>query len=410
MAKPQRYTLPRHWIFLKFFRLIFAPIFIPYYRFKRKKIRIRKTGPYLIIANHQADFDVIFLDMLFDAPLYYVASEQLLNAGFGSWFLRTFFNPIPKSKSLADFALVKRIKAVVNEGGNIAIFPEGNASMNGGPSRIPDGMGRLIKFLNIPVKIMHVKGIYMSSPRWAYYRKFGPTTIEEAMTIPIEMIAQMSAETLDILVKEKLQVSAYDQPQYPYKGRHLAEGLHKLIFTCPTCQSLFSTYSQGSNLKCRKCDYVATYDAMGYLHTPNSRKSLITLDQENLERFNLAMQKTEKTFVVNVPCRVGFWDRSFLKRSAYQPAMMKLDKNGIKLTLNKGEIFYPYSQLFSQAIQGKKYLLVYPEGAPMMMIRLPQVYSPYAYMNVIQWYKHQLVEGTNHDDSQQHSATAFLGL
>jgi hypothetical protein len=155
---------------------------------------------------------------------------------------------------------------------------------------------------------------------------------------------------------------------------------------------------------------VATYDAMGYLHTPNSRKSLITLDQENLERFNLAMQKNEKTFVVNVPCRVGFWDRSFLKRSPYQPAMMKLDKNGIKLTLNKGEIFYPYSQLFSQAIQGKKYLLVYPEGAPMMMIRLPQVYSPYAYMNVIQWYKHQLVEGTNHDDSQQHSATAFLGL
>jgi 1-acyl-sn-glycerol-3-phosphate acyltransferase len=71
---------------------------------------LKQGGPYLIIANHTAEFDIIFLNMLFDRPLYFVASDQLLNAGKGSWFLRTFFKPIPKSKSVADFTVIRRIR------------------------------------------------------------------------------------------------------------------------------------------------------------------------------------------------------------------------------------------------------------------------------------------------------------
>ena len=110
MQTPSRYTSWHHWFFLKFFRGIFGPLFRRYYRFKAQPMSLKQGGPYLIIANHTAEFDIIFLNMLFDRPLYFVASDQLLNAGKGSWFLRTFFKPIPKSKSVADFTVIRRIR------------------------------------------------------------------------------------------------------------------------------------------------------------------------------------------------------------------------------------------------------------------------------------------------------------
>jgi len=89
MAKSARHTSWHHWFFLMIFRIIFGPFFRLYYRFKAKPISLKQHGPYLILANHTAEFDIIFLDMLFDRPLYFVASDQLLNSGKGSWFLHS---------------------------------------------------------------------------------------------------------------------------------------------------------------------------------------------------------------------------------------------------------------------------------------------------------------------------------
>ena len=149
------------------------------------------------------------------------------------YILKTFFNPIPKSKSVADLALVKRMKSVINEGGNICIFPEGNTTMNGGPSPIPEGMGRLIKFLGVPVKFIRIEGLYLSAPRWSYHRKFGPSTMTEIANLNPVDFNQMDPETIEKIVKDSLNISAYQQPLGLYKGKKLAEGLHKLIFSCP---------------------------------------------------------------------------------------------------------------------------------------------------------------------------------
>ena len=409
--KPRRYTSWHHGFFLKIFRFVFGPFFRFHYRFRAKPIEIKKTGPYLILANHTAEFDIIFLDMIFDAPLYFVASEQLLNAGKGSWFLRTFFNPIPKSKSLADLAVVKRMKSVLNEGGQVAIFPEGNATMNGGPAKISTGMGRLIKFLGVPVKLIRIQGLYLSSPRWAYFRKFGPTKMEEITTMTLEEIANTEAEDIEKKVHQLLAHSAYDTPAFPYRGHRRAEGLHKLIFTCPTCHGIFTTFSKGNHLLCHACDLDGFYDEFGYVHLKGKRHDLITLDKENKHRFDQHMKANWQTFHYQTNGEVAFWQGGQTKRTPFFNVNVKFNANGVELNLKNKNKHYSYSEIFTQAIQVRTKLILYPTSGPSLLFRFPRRESSYALMMIVQWYKHHIQKGIDYElDSSLGSADTILGI
>jgi 1-acyl-sn-glycerol-3-phosphate acyltransferase len=410
MASKQ-YTSWHHWFFLKFFRFILGPFSRMYYRFERRKIKIRKTGPYLILANHTAEFDIIFLNMLFDAPLYFVASDQLLNAGKGSLVLRTFFNPIPKSKSLADLAVVKRMKSVIQEGGNVAIFPEGNASMNGGPSRIPSGMGRLIKFLKVPVKLIRVEGLYLSSPRWAYFRKFGRSRMQEITTLTLPWIESQPADVIEETVTKTLAINAYQAPLGTYQGRRRAEGLHKLIFTCPQCSGLLTMYSQGHDLKCRQCTFKGFYDVHGYLHIGQNRHTLIDLDRDNQQRFHQRMLSEWARFSFETSVAVATWEGGRAKRTPFTRMTLRLNQNGVLLMSQTSTIQYPFSQIFSEAIQVRTKLLLYPIDAPTIIVRFPRDVSVYAMLMIIQWYKAMVLKGNNHESYLRSDRTSpVLGI
>jgi 1-acyl-sn-glycerol-3-phosphate acyltransferase len=404
----KKYIFWRHRFYWKLIKTLVGPFFRLYYRFKAPLIKIKKIGPYLILANHTAEFDIIFLGMLFDAPLYFVASDQLLNSGKGSWILKTLFNPIPKSKSVADLALVKRMKSVLNEGGHVAIFPEGNSSMNGGPSSIPEGMGRLIKFLNVPVKFISIQGLYLSSPRWAYHRKFGPSTMKEIKTITPDNFQSMTSESLETLVKETLAISAYDNT-FAYRGKRMAEGLHKLIFTCPKCRGLLTTDSRDNKLFCHECDFQGTYDHLGYLTVNGHQDDLIHHDALNLQRFHEHMLTHGHHVLISMPCEVAFWEGGQQKRTAFQAANFEISEKGVRLTSNDGTRHYPFETIYSQAIQVRTKLLLYPTEGPMMLFRFDKKYSTYALLNLILWFKTNLKEENKHEFINRR-ATTFLGL
>ncbi len=405
----KKYTFWQHGVYVKIIRFFVGPFFKLYYRFRARSIKIKKTGPYLILANHTAEFDIIFLGMLFDAPLYFVASDQLLNSGKGSWVLRTLFNPIPKSKSVADLAVVKKMKSVLQEGGNVAIFPEGNSSIHGGPSKIPEGMGRLIKFLNVPVKFISIQGLYLSSPRWSYHRKFGPSTMKQIKTITPDQFHSMAPESLETLVKETLNISAYDHNQFSYLGKRMAEGLHKLIFTCPQCRGLFTTDSRHDELFCDQCDFKGTYDQHGYLTINGHKENLINHDAMNLQRFHEYMLVHGNKVAIHRQCEVAFWEGGNKRRSAFEDTNFEISEKGVKLLLKDKEIHYSFDDIYSQAIQVRTKLLIYPNQGQMMLLRFDKKDSPYALFNVIKWYKTHLMEENKHEFTKR-LATTFLGL
>jgi hypothetical protein len=407
----KKYTFWHHRFFLILIRMLVGPFFKRYYRFKAPSIKVKKTGPYLILANHTAEFDIVFLGMLFDAPMYFVASDQLLNSGKGSWVLKTLFSPIPKSKSVADLAVVKRIKSVINEGGNVVIFPEGNSSMNGGPSKIPDGMGRLIKFLKVPVKFIQIKGLYLSSPRWSYFRKFGPTKMQEIKSLSVEESDKLSPEAIDTLVRTTLSISAYEGNQDHFRGKNIAEGLHKLIFTCPQCNGLFTTYSKDDALLCHQCNFRGQYSTLGTLKIIDKSENLIIRDKENLQRFHNIMLRHSSKFHYQAPIEVAFWSGGKTKRSKFEKGKLQISENGLKFTLTSQTIEFSYGDIFASAIQVRTKLLIYPQNGPMLLCRFPRSFSPYAILNIIKWYKTKLLKGAPTDEQfHDRPASTFLGL
>jgi len=280
--------------------------------------------------------------------------------------------------------------------------------MNGGPSSIPEGMGRLIKFLNVPVKFISIQGLYLSSPRWAYHRKFGPTTMKEIKTITPDNFQSMTSESLEILVKKTLAISAYDY-KFAYRGKRIAEGLHKLIFTCPKCRGLLTTDSSDHKLFCHQCDFHGTYDQHGYVTVNGKKDDLINHDAWNLQRFHEHMLTHGHHVLISIPCEVSFWEGGQQKRTTFQATNFEISEKGVRLTSNDGTRHYPFEKIYSQAIQVRTTLLLYPTEGPMMLFRFDKKYSTYALLNLILWFKTNLKE-ENPDEFHKRRAGTFLGL
>jgi 1-acyl-sn-glycerol-3-phosphate acyltransferase len=396
MKHQKKHIKFRHGFFLVIFKVVFGPFLKFYYRFSAKKISVKKGGPYLILSNHTSEFDTIFMGLSFDRPLYFVASDQLLNSGFGSWFLKFFFNPIPKSKSMSDMTLVKRMVKVISEKGNIVLYPEGNSSMNGGPVFISETIGKLIKFLQVPVILVNAYGLYLSSPRWSYHRKFGRSTIEKKAELSKAMIEMMSAEELSEYVKQHLDVHLYKTEQTrPFIGKNKAEGLHKLIFTCPSCHGLFTTYSKGDHLLCHQCQLKATYDNFGYLHINNRRLDLVTADENNKQVYEKKLKDLGNDYVLSSKCEVSFWRIEQRRRTLFQAFEMELNKDDIILKHDEQISNYPLINVVSAAIQVRTKLLIYFKDGTILLIRFPVHISPYAYLITLQIYTKMFTLGGN---------------
>jgi 1-acyl-sn-glycerol-3-phosphate acyltransferase len=387
----------RHWLLLIIIRIICSPAIFIYFWFRLRYFRLKKKGPLLILMNHTTEFDILLSDNLFNFPLYFVASEQLLNKGFVSWLLNYVFAPIPKSKSMSDIAVVPRIKRVLNEGGNVAIFPEGNMTMNGTMSSMPPAIGKLIKLLQVPVVFLESYGLYFSSPRWSRYRKFGPTGIRLKRILEVADYAELTGEKITDIVKSELHTNAYEQwPVRKYRGYQKAAGLHRLVFVCPKCHQPFGMHSRGSKLYCDKCGYEGVYDVYGYVNDEFGRHDTVQLDAQ-----------VKRDYVPYVKAHVddiALWDevtvRYFVagakRRSRQFNQRFTLTKDGLTIADRTGAKQYPFDDILSYTIQTRRKFIVYVRGNLSIVAKMPQSASSYQYLITMQLLHnhHQYLKGS----------------
>ena len=116
----------RHRLFVWILRPIFTLVVILRYHIKVEKFHNQGDRPYLIIMNHQTAFDQFFVSLMFNRPVYFIASEDLFSLGWVSDAIRYIAAPIPIKKQTLDLQAVKNCIKVAREGGTIALAPEGN--------------------------------------------------------------------------------------------------------------------------------------------------------------------------------------------------------------------------------------------------------------------------------------------
>ena len=246
--------------------------FVSTFIFKRKILRNEikgKKGAYVVIANHEAALDFVNLIGLTHRPMTFVIS----NSFYSTLPIKNFLNKmgvIPKQQFQTSIKDMKRIKAVVEAGQPLVIYPAGLMSEDGLSTPIPAATYKFLKWLDTDVYVAKVSGTYFAMPKWSKKLHPGKTNIDVYKLFSKEELENADISTVKELTNDALLFDAYrDQEtlRYKYAKGTSVEGLENVLYMCPHCKSEFSIeLKDSSTLRCSKCGFEEKSDEYGFLH------------------------------------------------------------------------------------------------------------------------------------------------
>lgn len=238
--------------------------------------------PYLLLSNHTTDFDCAFIAAASQAPVSFVATENILRMGLLGNLAAKLFHPIIHYKGTMGITTSKHIIKAMRDGKNVAMFPEGNRSFNGTTCPIPPATAKLARMSRGTLVTYRLEGGYLSSPRWASTLRKGQIRGRVAGVYTPEMLKVMTAEEIQAAIEKDLQTDAYEeQGERPivFKGRKRAECLESAIFLCPVCEKIGTLKSHGNHLSCG-CGFTAEFDEYGMVKTSQGSYTVPELDEK----------------------------------------------------------------------------------------------------------------------------------
>jgi len=264
-----RYTRPN----LFYYRIAqIVSWFVATFVFRRRILRneIRgAAGPFVVIANHQAKYDFVNLIGVTRRPMTFVISNSMYNSiPITPVFKR--MGVISKQQFQTTIRDMKRMKAVVEEGEPLVIYPAGLMCEDGLSTPIPAATYKFLKWLDADVYVARTSGTYFAMPKWAGGMRPGKTCLDIYKLFSREELAELDVERIRERTEEALLFDAYREQetlQFRYKGNDNLEGLEHVLYMCPHCESEFSMQvKNGNRLACSQCGYEQESDEYAFLH------------------------------------------------------------------------------------------------------------------------------------------------
>lgn len=144
------YWLMKHWVIGPLLTTVFRP-------WVKGLENVPRTGPLIVVCNHLSFVDSVFLPLMIDRQMAFLAkSDYFTGKGIKGWFIRFFMTsagqlPIDRSGGKASEASLNAGLQVLAEGGVLAIYPEGTRSPDGRMYRGRTGVARMILEAHVPV-------------------------------------------------------------------------------------------------------------------------------------------------------------------------------------------------------------------------------------------------------------------
>jgi 1-acyl-sn-glycerol-3-phosphate acyltransferase len=118
---------------------------------------VPSTGPVILASNHLSFVDSIFLPLMLERPVVFLAkSEYFTGKGVKGWLTRLFFKgtgqlPIDRSGGKASEASLNTGLEVLSRGEVLGIYPEGTRSPDAKLYRGRTGIARMVLEAGVPV-------------------------------------------------------------------------------------------------------------------------------------------------------------------------------------------------------------------------------------------------------------------
>lgn len=408
--KEKKWTKLRHKIIVS----IVSPFFFLYskikYGIKIVKFKDRRRQ-YLVVSNHQTAFDQFFISLLFKKPVYYFASEDLFAKGFVSKLLRYAVAPIPIKKSMTDVRAVMNSLRIRNEGGTIALFPEGNRTFSGKTEYIKPAIGGLAKMLKLPVAVVRLEGGYGVHPRWADKVRKGKMTAYVKEVIEYDEIKNLSDEDVYQRIKDAIDFNDFDITGQ-FIGKNNAEYVERVMYVCPVC-GITKFYSEGNFTKCEKCGTILEYD---------NNRNLICNNQLFPFTRICDWYDYQEGFIHNFDLS-GYYDKpiysevtSFCETKLYHKVETIYKNAKIDLYANRYEIYegenktvLMFDNLTAVTALGKNRLNIYIDGR-ILQLRSHTHFNAVVFLNIYYHYINTVKEGNNEHFGKCNAGREFLGL
>ena len=243
-----------------------APLILRKYGFKTERVS-KKDEPYIVLANHLTEVDMIMVAGAFSEHMYYVAGEHLLRTKAGPK-IKWAQDPIFTYKGSASVDTMREVIRKIKSGHNIMIFPEGSRSFNGETIKLDSSIAKLVKMAGCALATYHIEGGYFVAPRWAYTTRTGPMKGHIMNIYSSDEISSMSREELTDCINRDLYENAYETQRknmYAYNGERLAEGLENYLVKCSCCGAFDTMVTEDDRFRCTECGQSGKYTSEGFL-------------------------------------------------------------------------------------------------------------------------------------------------
>ena len=257
-TKNSKWIKPRHTLVRNLLGLPFLLYSKWKYGITVEKFKEQNGRQYLVLFNHQTAFDQFFVSLSFKGHVYYLASEDLFSKGWVSSLIKFLVAPIPIKKQTTDIVAIKNCIRVAQEGGTIALAPEGNRTYSGKTEYMNPSIVYLARKLKLPIALYRIEGGYGVHPRWSDVVRKGKMRSYVSRVIEPEEYEDLTNEALFDLIKNGLYVNeATADNVFEHKKR--AEYLERAIYVCPYC-GLSSFTSHDHIIECEKCKRKISYE------------------------------------------------------------------------------------------------------------------------------------------------------
>ena len=222
--------------------------------------------PYIMLCNHNSflDFKVMTAAIFPRRANYVVALDGFTGR---EWIMRQV-GCIAKRKFVNDLYLIRQTTRLLDQGQIVVYYPEARYSFIGTNSVLPDSLGKMLKYLQVPVVTLLFHGHHINEPAWNQVSRGVPVEAELKLLFDREQIAQLNPTEIQDQV---VQALTYDDYAWQYENQvcidypQRAEGLHRVLYQCPHCKTEYRMSSQGSQLRCEACGKVWELTEYGQL-------------------------------------------------------------------------------------------------------------------------------------------------
>jgi 1-acyl-sn-glycerol-3-phosphate acyltransferase len=185
---------------------------------------VPRTGPALLIANHQSFFDPDLVGLAARRHLCFLARKTLFRNKLFALIIRSL-EAIPIDHEGIGIDGIRDILKQLEAGRAVLVFPEGERTHDGHINQLRPGVALLIKRAQAPVVPVGIAGAYEAWPRHRAFPSPAPLFLpEQRGTIAVSVGPPLDGRQLAELPRENLLEDLFDELK---KAQDRAERLRK---------------------------------------------------------------------------------------------------------------------------------------------------------------------------------------